>query len=329
MIKRLKAHHKVLCTSRNYREAVQLAKIRNLKLKIVGRHGGSEWYGKLDASINRMNNLSKIIKKFSPQVTISFCSPEASRISFGLDIPHIAFCNAPHAESVLKLSIPLVQKLLIPWIIPKREFIKFGISKNNIIQYKALDESVIVKSKPKNRTLNLKLKGKKTLLLRMPESQAAYLIHRKKNDVTPIIKKIIENFSEHNIIILGRYSDQIKKLKTKFGKKIIVLDKVVDSGEILAMTDVFIGSGGTMTQEAALRGIPTISYSVVPGYRDEQYLAKRSLVKIQKEPKKIVFLIEKYLNSNKNEMKRKAKAILSQMEDPFPKLLDVIKSVTE
>ena len=45
-------------------------------------------------------------------------------------------------QAVMKLSVPLVQKLLIPWIIPKNEFTKYGIDKKNILQYKAIDASI-------------------------------------------------------------------------------------------------------------------------------------------------------------------------------------------
>jgi len=98
LIKKLSIKHELLCTSRDYREAKELVKIRKLDVVIVGRHGGGEKAGKLLANINRMNSLFKIIKKFNPELTLSFCSPDASRISFGLGINHIAFCNSPHHE---------------------------------------------------------------------------------------------------------------------------------------------------------------------------------------------------------------------------------------
>ena len=46
-----------------------------------------------------------------------------------------------------------------------------------------------------------------------------------------------------------------------------------DGKFLLKNTDVFIGSGGTMVAEAALLGIPTISYNAVPN-RIEKYLVK-------------------------------------------------------
>jgi len=81
MIKRMKKSHTILCTSRDYNQVTQLAKIRNLKLIIVGKHGGLKIHSKLSASLHRAKLLSIRIKKFSPDITISFCSPEAARVS--------------------------------------------------------------------------------------------------------------------------------------------------------------------------------------------------------------------------------------------------------
>ena len=117
MIKRIKKNHTVLCTSRDYQQVTQLAKIRGQKLVIVGKHGGAKRYDKLSSSLRRSGLLSTRIKRFSPDITVSFCSPEAARVSYGLGIQHICFSDSPHATAVMKLVIPLVQKLLIPWII--------------------------------------------------------------------------------------------------------------------------------------------------------------------------------------------------------------------
>jgi hypothetical protein len=325
MIKRLEKNNKLLCTSRKYREANQLARIRKLNLLIVGKHGGGDNYEKLHSSADRIKKLSVIVKKFSPDLTISFCSPEAARISHGLRIKHIAFCNAPHAEAVMKLSIPLVQKLLIPKHIPKDEFTRYGISKNDIIQYNAMDEYVIVKGKSYNSsTSKLFLPKPKTILFRTQESKASYF--SLKVNIIKIIKKIIREFPNCNIILLGRYSDEINSLMKSFSKKLIVLDKVVDSGIILAVSDVFIGSGGTMTSEAALRGIPTISYEGVPNL-DEKFLVRKGLVKRAKSVNQIIKLTKNLLSSDKNEFKKLSQKFLDSMEDPYLKLTDTIRLV--
>lgn len=320
MIRKLQKNNKLLCTSRNYREVVELAKIRRINLVFVGKHGGSDKTGKLNASLTRMHDLLPIVKKFNPELTVSFCSPEASRISYGLGVRHIAFCDSPHAEAVMRLSLPLVQKLLIPWIIPKKEFTKYGISEEKISQYKAVDASVIVKERSKNDLgYNFLLKKKKTILIRPEESEAAY-ISDSENRIIKIIRKITKEFPNYNVVILGRYLPQISRLKHEFGNKVVVMNKVVDGKSLLKFADVLIGSGGTMTAEAALMGVPTISYDIVPNYI-EQYLVKKGLVKREKNPQKIVFLIKKVLKSDNKKSRSKAKKILDSMEDPFSKLI--------
>ena len=323
MISRFQKKHQVFCTSRNYREVTNLAKIRKLNLIYVGKHGGSEKYDKLNASISRKSKLSKIVKKNKPDVAISFCSPEASRVAFGLGIKHIAFSDSPHAEAVMRLSVPFVQKLLIPWIIPKKEFEKFGINKKDIIQYKSIDAASIARRVPKKNKLSFD-KRKKTILIRVEEEQAAYSSNN-PSKIIKIIKSLINEFNKENIVVLGRYSDQIKFLQKTFGKKINILNKVIDGKTLLSKSDVFVGSGGTMTAEAALLGIPTISYNAIPNFI-ENYLVKKKLVRREVNPKKIVKSIKKFLSSSNIEHQKRAKNALTSMEDPYLKLLQVIRT---
>ena len=321
MIKRLKKNHSVLCTSRKYNQVIELAKIRKQKLVIIGKHGGAEKHDKLDASLSRSKLLVKKISKFSPDITLSFCSPEAARISYGLGIKHICFSDSPHAENVMRLVVPLVQKLLIPWIIPKKKFTKFGIDQNNIIQYKAIDAATISKRKIKNIK---KTVGERIILIRLEEDEASYSL--KKRPIIPIVKEILKEFSGQEIVIMTRYVTQKKYLQQIFQKKIKILSTVVDSKLILYNADIFIGSGGTMTAESALLGIPTISYDAVPNII-EDYLVRKKLVMREINPKKMVSVMKKVFKSSNSRRKNRAKKMMSSMEDPYPILLKTMKSV--
>ena len=323
IIEKLRKKHNVLCTSRSYDEVTKLAEIRNFDLVSVGKHGGSEKYDKLEASTDRIKKLSLIIDKYSPEFAISFCSPEAARVSFGLGIKHIAFCDSPHANAVMKLTLPLIQKLLIPWIIPKKEFSKYGIDSKNIIPYKAIDAAVTIKrSVNQKKPLPFKDNHKKNILIRVEEEQAAYT--SKSRRIIPIIKEIVDEFEEENIVILGRYSEQIKNLRKSFGKKAKILKMSFDGKYLLNHTDVFLGSGGTMTAESALLGVPTISYNAVPNIV-EKFLVKNNLVKRETNPKKINIIIRNILESSNENYRKKASRILSNMEDPIQKLIQIIE----
>ena len=334
MIKRIKNNHTVLCTSRDYNQVTQLAKIRNLKLVIVGKHGGSERHDKLNASLHRTKLLSTRIKKFSPDITISFCSPEAARVSYGLGIPHVCFSDSPHATAVMKLSLPYADKLLIPWIIPKSDFKNMGIDPKNIIQYKSIDAAQITKGKVFEPRLPYDQISDK-ILIRTSEDEAAY--SSKQSDVVGIIKKIKKNQVSEHITVLTRYKKQADLLKKKFSKsaqsKVQIVSKVVDGKKLLRNCDVFVGSGGTMTAESALLGVPTISYNAIPN-RIEDYLVSKKIVTRCMTPNKIaerithVFQLTSYRGGGSERTRRmQIKKFVNSLEDPYPILLKTIKSI--
>jgi len=322
IVEKLGGKHDLLCTSRNYDEVSKLAKIRDFELVFVGKHGGGDKKTKLKASIDRIEKLSKKIKIFSPDIVISFCSPEAARISFGLGIKHIVFCDSPHADAVMRLTLPLVQKLLIPHVIPINEFSKYGIDEKNIIQYKAIDAVVTIQRRINEKAaLPFKKNNRKNILIRMEEEEASYT--SKSSKIIPIIKKVLNEYGDENIVILGRYTEQIKNLQKLTGKKIKIIKMSFDGKHLLNNTDIFIGSGGTMTAESALIGIPTISYNAVPNMI-ENFLVKKSLIKRETNPNKISNEINKIFKSSNKESQKKARRIVKQMEDPIQKLIKII-----
>lgn len=327
MIERTKQQHEVLFTSRDYREATGLAAIRGLSPIYVGKHGGGNFASKLTASLRRANKLSKIVQKFSPDATVSFCSPEAARISFGLGIPHIGFCNAPHSEAVCRLSVPLLTKLLIPAHIPKQAFARYGLSSTNIEQYPAMDEFVILHNKPApswDAAFERLIPEKKTILFRTYETQASYVQHQ--TDMNGILTAIVKGFPDCNIMVFGRYNDQIRSLKRIHGKNTLVLDNVLDSGILLSKCDLFIGSGGTMTTEAVLRGVPSISYEAAPN-PDEKYLMGKKALVSARTPTRIVTAARRLLSMDREIFQNNAHQLLSSMRDPYDTLAACLKNL--
>jgi predicted glycosyltransferase len=337
-----KQNNEVLCTSRKYWEANKLSKIKELDLLIVGSHGGADLYNKLYKSTDRIMELSKIIHQFSPNLVISFSSPEASRVSFGLGIDHLGFNDSPHAEAVARLSLPLLTKLFTPSIIPLSSWTKYGISSKQIIRYNGLDpvawllrhesDNPNQKGYKKNTGILEKLKidkSKKSILIRLEESKAAYITNKRLiTKPLVLVDCIVKHFYEKcNIVILCRYTDQINEISRRFKNKAIVLTDVVDGLDLLKNIDVFIGAGGTMTAESALLGKPTISIAPVHFYVDD-YLKKIGLIKRAYTVSRLVSLVNLFLNDEENciLLEKKARKILHEMEDPVDKLVSYITS---
>jgi len=323
-IQKLRKQHKIFCTSRKYEQVNGIEKFGSLNSVIVGKHGGKNNVNKLLASLDRSKLLTKKIEKWSPDLLISFCSPEASRVAYGLGIPHIAFSDSPHAKAVMRLSLPYTTKLLIPWIIPKQDFDGFGIDYKNIIKYRAIDAGVIINNYKKNK--QKKSEERKIILIRPEESEAAYIT--KKSKTIKIIKKIVEDFPNEEKIVLSRYKDQSKNLKKIFGDNISLLSKPVNGKELLNNIDYFVGSGGTMTAESGLLGIPTISLNAVPN-RIEEFLVKKRIIVRSENPNRISREIQQSLNNLQiiKKKKEKARKLVVSFEDPYQVLLKTMRSL--
>ena len=322
VIKKLGEKHHFLCTSRKYDEVSKLAKIRNFDLIFVGKYGGGTKEGKFFASVDRMRLLSRKIKQFSPDLVLSFCSPEAARISFGFGIRHIAFCDSPHAEAVMRLTLPLIDKLLIPKIIPKKEFSKFGINPKDIISYNTIDASVTIQRKTiEQKSLPFGDACRKNILIRLEEEEAAYAT--KSNKSKMILKRIVKDFPNENIVVLVRYPKQIQNVGKMAGKNVKIICMSYDGKFLLKNTDVFIGSGGTMVAEAALLGIPTISYNAIPN-RIEKYLVENALIERKEKMDEISNAVKKSLELPKDYKITKIKILQKMANDPIQKLIDAI-----
>ncbi len=314
--------HDVLCTSRQYREAVELARIKRLDITIVGSHGGADRYDKLLQSASRTHELARVVKGFGPDVAFTFSSPEGARVAFGLGIRHVGFNDSPHAEAVARLTIPLMDELFCPWVIPVSSWTGYGIARKNIIRYRALDPASWLKhdeTPEPNRS-------EKTILLRLEESKASYIADKKIGTGKMIDDFIDELGKTASIMVLCRYQDQIAEVEARYGNKVQVLKDVIDGTALLKSIALFIGAGGTMTAEAALLGKPTISIAPLP-YYVEKYLVRTGLVSKATNARLLVKMSKKMIFDDRyrQAQKKKAARILAGMEDPTDRMISALR----
>ena len=317
---------KTILTTREYREVNELLELRNMKSIKLGRHGGGALGEKLEESSKRVSALTKVIEEQKPDLAISFSSPEASRVAFGLKIPHYCICDSPHAEAVCKLTIPLSQKLFTPWIIPIYAWKRYGINSRDVVRYRALDPAVWLTGYRSNTNAldSLKLDvSKPIIVVRPPEEFAAYLTARSSatsGATVDIIAKVLDHADDDSqIVVLSRYEGQSEKLKKRFGDRVIAPEHVIDSIPLLQVSSVFLGGGGTMTAEAALLGVPAISYYPGEPTFVDRFLINYGIVDRLQDPGRIAqraLAISKNLDFRELCRKKSIK-LLESMEDPL------------
>lgn len=329
------AGHEVFKTTRKYREVNEALERKGIEAMIVGGHGGASLIGKLIASADRIAELAKTVSKRKIDVSVAFASPEASRTAFGLGIPHYTINDSTHSKAVAVLTVPLSKKLFTPKIIPLQEWKSLGATLDKIVRYNALDPIAWLRNfKPSGEVLQeLGLNASKPIVVfRVEEAQASYLsgkVSEKTSVLTPIIEKLVEKHGKQlQIVVLPRYRDQTKSLKTTFHNKVVIPKKFVDGPSLLHYSSVFVGAGGTMTAEAALLGVPVLScYPSKPSII-EDFLIRNGFVFRLKGEKEVLRKINQILQDGlhyKNELKEKARRLCSSMEDPVEVIFETVQ----
>lgn len=324
--------HSILLTSRRYVQLDELidSTFRAWGIIRVGEWGGGSLEGKLRASIERMRMLLDHVTDYDPDICLSSGSPEAARIAYGLRIPHLLISDTPHSP-VNRLTAPLSEKILTPWIIPLREWADAGADRGRIIRYKALDPCFWLRDFTADEKIleELELEKKRYVLFRMPETQAAYLDARDE-DFIKFLEKLREKIGSLELVVLCRYREQADLMKRRLRGDVKVVERLLPGASLIACSALFIGGGGTMTQEAALLGVPTIS--IYPGKLPAvlRFLERRRLILRCGEVEGLAELSQMILSDLEKaeaSWRDRAERLWEILEDPLPLVLRVVESL--
>ncbi len=246
-----------LITVKGLRESVSLLRDLGVKHKVVGRYAIGGLKDKLLSYAERVELLLDTVLEFDPDVLISFSSPEAVRVAFGLSIKTLTLNDTPHSYHVARLTFPLSWKIVHPEAVPENEMIRLGASKDSLVPYAGVDEVAWVKdyvlsTSPVNREFKV--------FIRPEESGASYLLGRRRSIALELVETVLEMGAE--VIVKPRYESQVEELtrmRAFRDGKLVVLRDAVDTLDLFSKISLVITGGGTMAREAALLGTPSIS----------------------------------------------------------------------
>ncbi|MGQ4891846.1 MAG: DUF354 domain-containing protein [Candidatus Njordarchaeia archaeon] len=259
--------YKVIHTVRRYDAIISVMKRLNEKPYIVGEYGGKTLMGKLKASVEKTINILKLFEEedIKPGVSIHYASPEAARIAYGVGMTSIAFDDSPHSIPPLKLAVVLSNFLLTSKVFPKELFSNY-IPESKIIQYYSIDEVEWVTFISPDLTVmkKLGLENENYIIFRPEEAFASYYLEYSSGKPLAmgekIFKWILRNFKQYKILVLPRYIEQAAVLREIGGDNVIIPEEPILTIDVLPKAKMVITGGGTMAKEAALLGIPTLTY---------------------------------------------------------------------
>ena len=303
--KRLRAGgHEVVLTTRKHPDTSPLAKLLSENFTVVGKYDPTSLMSRLRESAKRQLLFCKMFTPDPPDIAISHRSVELCRIAFGLGVPVISTHDTPHAEAINRLTMPLIDVLVISKAIPKRYIQGYGIK--TIVQFDGVDEVAWIKGfKPKTKYDY----GKPLIVVRQQETKAAYALG--KTDLTETLAKKLTSLGK--VVFLSRYNRRPKK-------DLIIPKGFVDSATLVAQADLVVGVGGTILREAALQGTPTIVIPLVRRLHVNDYLSRKGFPIFTVAPSKALQYAKKLLGKKQN-----VKDSLAKLENP----VGVIQRIVE
>ncbi len=300
LIRELEAEHELIITCRPLANTIDLLKMYGYKYKIIGSHYGQNKIKKAIGFIVRVIQLVWFLRNKEADVAISHSSFYSPVVSWVLRIRCIYLNDNEYAEGN-RISFLFADKIMIPEFLNIEKVIKQGAKKEKIVVYPGVKEGVYLWVY--GITPHAKSSNGRVFYIR-PEPWTAQYYKGRRNFMDDLLVCLQ---SHGQIILLPRSKQQEDHYRKRKFKNIMIPDSSIKLTEIIKRCDLFIGAGGTMTREAAVCGIPTISI-----YQDElldvdKYLIDSGFMIHKKEldPESAI----DFLNS-------------TEIQNPNPKLLE-------
>jgi len=257
LIKELQRNHEFLLTCRPLANTIDLLDLHGFSYHVVGKHYGQNRFKKAFGFMVRIWQLYGFLKGKDIDVAISHSSFYSPVVAHFLYIRSIYLNDNEHASGN-RISFIFADKIMVPEFLALRKVRRQWAKAEKIISYPGVKEGVYLwhyYSTGRSNPVMYGTKNKKVIFLR-PEPWTAQYYKGKRNFIDQLLIGLRRNFK---LVLLPRGKVQEKYYRQEKFAGITVPEKSISLTDIMAKCDLFIGAGGTMTREAAVLGIPTIS----------------------------------------------------------------------
>ncbi|HLE74763.1 MAG TPA: DUF354 domain-containing protein [Candidatus Bathyarchaeia archaeon] len=311
--------YETIVTAKKQTQTTDILELLNVDYTCVGEYGETV-KEKLAVEQKRTLQFLDLFDKIGlPKVLWTHGDVSAIRTAFGLQMPIVYSNDTPHAVHVAKLVCPLVNWLIAPIAFGKT-WSRFGISKSKIALYDGVEEIAwLMNSRFEHPKFLEELAEKeRVVLFRNVEYRASYC-----KDVKLDVWRLLKQLSEiATVVYLPRYEEEKEKIRDI--DNIWIPPKPVLAAQLIPYVDITIGSGGTICREAALMGVPTISFhfwDVVARYLHK----KKFPMKYVANTNKIINVAQKILK-NPQKHRTDIRQLLEKLESPVPITVHYIES---
>ena len=241
----------IICSAREFGETTGLLDQKKIKYHLIGKHAGGNYSKKVFSLLKRNVQLYQQISGFDVSFSNNF---EAPFITWLKGKKAIVCDDNDIAPNWLYSRV--VQYVFCPNSIDVDRMSKMGINKNKIIIYDGFKEDIYLAAYKPDPSFLEKLPFKKYIIVRPENLLAAYVPHNVKSIVPNLIDKLTEN--NFNILYLPRYKMDYDYVKPS--DNIFIPNETLNGLDVCYYADAVLTGAGSFSREAALMGIPAVSF---------------------------------------------------------------------
>jgi predicted glycosyltransferase len=272
--------HSVLVTSRDNAETLELARERWPDVESIGSPSPKGRLSKAVAIAHRVRQLRGWAKRSHPDVALSHNSYAQIAASYSLRLPIVTAMDYEH-QPANHLAFRLADRILLPEALPLQAVRRQGASSEKVRHYPGFKEEIYLGDFDPDPEILSKIgivRDPDTVVVVMRAPPMGAMYHQFDNPTFNGTLSLIAGQSTARCIVLARDPAQREALVQRGLPNCVVPLGTLDSRSLLYAADLFVGAGGTMTREAALMGIPTLSTYAGAAPVIEQLLERRGLL---------------------------------------------------
>jgi len=251
----------VAVTVRDHAQTGELARERWPEARVIGGPSPAGRAAKARALGDRALDLVRWARAGRPDVALShnsYAQIIAARLA---GVPAVTAMDFEH-QPANHVAFRLARRILLPQALPPGAVARQGARVRKVVRYPGLKEELTLASFTPDPAVVERLgieRGDGTVLVvaRTPPTGASY--HRFENPLFWESLRVLDHQPRVRCVVLARGTAEAERIERMGLANAIVPRRAIDSRSLLCEADLFIGAGGTMTREAALLGLPTLS----------------------------------------------------------------------
>jgi predicted glycosyltransferase len=266
--------HRLLVTTRDFAQTLQLADRVGLRHRPIGRHGGGSRLQAARVNLERVFGVAWMMRRQRVDLALSHNSYSQAVAAQLLGVPFVTMMDYEH-QPLNHLCFRLARRVIVPEPFPAEDLARFGAS-GKAVRFAGTKEQVYLSDfEPHHHFLRDEgiPENRIVVAMRPPAPWAPY--HRFENTLFDEVLATIAANPETFIVFTPRVPAQGEAILRLGYDNVWVPPRVLDGPNLLYHADLALSGGGTMNREAAVLGTP--AYTVFKGKLGavDRYLIER------------------------------------------------------